>query len=285
MAEQLAEASNFIGIGPENPVALDRSAAAVDPAAARPIGQFSGSRLKVTGQVGEPPFVFAEQFVVRAFSAHETTAEQQLADEGFVELAATFGGMEAVRIELLRDLAGGASQVSQLGHAAHQRFKISELSVRRDGANQFVLAGVAAGPVDRRIKMFAVGADLNDHSFDQTAHDRLAILVGRRGERPHGRDTTGGCGDLLAFSVAQLAGCRALEAIVFVLSLPFLPERRFPIGFQGGGHEPIRRVNGAVALRSEFGVVVGPLQSLIPMLVQSITFALQIGLSLQAEFQ
>ena len=58
------KSGNFIVIGPQNPVFLDRCLAAVDPATFRPAAELLMTHLKCSRKISEPPFICDKKFIV-----------------------------------------------------------------------------------------------------------------------------------------------------------------------------------------------------------------------------
>src|SRR5207302_1165813 len=92
-----------------------------------------------------------------------------------------------------------------------------------------VLAGVAADPVNCRVHVLAVVANMNDDTFDQAADDRLAVGVSRARGVPEGRDVAGHCTDPDFFFRCERCRSFASEPIMFLLNVLLLTERFFPV--------------------------------------------------------
>lgn len=111
--EQALKSLDLICIGPEDPVSLNWRLARVEPAAAGPVAQFLMAHAEGTGQVGQPPFVFAEELIVRPLAAEEAAAFEELIDDGRGEGVAALGWMEAFGGERGGDLGGSLPRRAQ----------------------------------------------------------------------------------------------------------------------------------------------------------------------------
>lgn len=107
-------------------------------------------------QVRQPPFVVAQQLVVRTFIADQGATFEQLVDDRRGELAAAFRRVEALVIEGRRDRRRSLPGPAQLGDAVQQAFEVAQLRIGGDGTNDLMLTLVPTGPTDRDVDDFAV---------------------------------------------------------------------------------------------------------------------------------
>ena len=176
--DQCAQSPEFLLVGPQNPAALDRRFPTLDPAAERPPLEFVTGRLQLVSKIGKPPFVLAEQSVVRTLVGNDALTLQEFVDHRGLDLPSACWSVESFLVELLGDLAYGLAIGTQFLGAVKQRLQVAELFVSSHRANDLMPALITAGPMNRHSSELAVGTQLNRDTFDQAPHDLLPIDVG-----------------------------------------------------------------------------------------------------------
>ena len=87
-------------------------------------------------------------------------AEQEAVNDRCGEWATAFGRMEPFVVQRVGDLRGGAAALPQLDHAFEQAFEGVQLPVAGDRPREGVFALVTSLPVNSRVDVLAVAAEL-----------------------------------------------------------------------------------------------------------------------------
>src|SRR5262245_25248969 len=113
-----------------------------------------------------------------ALIANESPSLEQLIHHRGRKSPLPLRWIPARSVEPLGNLTGRVSHFTQLGDATHQVLEVSQLCIGGDRANQWMARLVATRPLQRDVDVLAVRRDLDHPTFQQTPHDRLAILLG-----------------------------------------------------------------------------------------------------------
>ena len=112
--------------------------------------------------------MLAKQLVVRPFVADQAASLEQLVDDRCAKRSASLGRVEPLGVEHLGNPRCRVATFTKFHHAVHERLKIAELGVGRNGPNDLMLTFIAAGPVDRHIDEFTVASDLHHYTLYKT---------------------------------------------------------------------------------------------------------------------
>jgi hypothetical protein len=107
-----------------------------------------------------------------------TPVEHDVADALRPEAVAAFGWAQPVGVELFGDLGRAVAGGGELPDPVGQLRVVAELGQSGHRADQFSVAVVAAGPGDPGVHAFAVAEHGQLDTFDQAAHELLAVGVG-----------------------------------------------------------------------------------------------------------
>ena len=193
--------------------------------------------------------------------------------------------MKAFAVEPLGDLSGRGPGSPQLDHAIAQGLIIAELLIFLNGTTNLVPALQAASPADRHVDPLGLSADAHGDPFHQEPDDRLPVLDRGAGGVPQPRQVTGPRFDPLAVGGGRLSRRVGLEPVILFLQTALFPQGLLPAPLQLAGHQAVLGLDGVVLASRALGLDPRPFQPLLPVLVQPLAFALQIGNGLKTQFQ
>src|SRR3954451_1646712 len=144
-SRQLPEATDLILVGPYDQMLPRRRAARVDPTLLDPIVDLLGDDAEFPGQVGDPPFVLADQVVAEQLPDEAKIADQR-PDRGRREHAATARGNEALGVESRGDLGQVESLLMELLDSFHKTSDFFQLFIATDGPSDLMSCRHTAVP-------------------------------------------------------------------------------------------------------------------------------------------
>src|SRR5271157_1551914 len=288
-ATEPTQAFQFLLIGPENPGSADlRRHPPQDPPAVMPVPQGVDRHLQFPRQVAQSPLVAAEVLGADPPSrsrAKQPPAHQELLDDRPSELRRAVWGMKAFAVEPPGDLSGRGPGSPQLDHAITQGLIIAELLIFLNGTTNLVPALQAASPADRHVDPLGWSADAHGDPFHQEPNDRLPVLDRGAGGMPQPRQVTGPRFDPLAVGGGRLSRRVGLEPVILFLQTALFPQGLLPAPLQLAGHQAVLGLDGVVLASRALGLDPRPFQPLLPVLVQPLAVALQIGNGLKTQLQ
>ena len=182
---------------------------------------------------------------------------------------------KAGTMQMRSNLRKAVARLAQPIDMRQQVWIRGQLVVPCDRTPEAMRAGHAPSPLQRHIDLFAVLVHIDGHALHQQAHDLLSVLGGCFRCLPHGWHILSQAQDRLTFRRRQRKGPLAAEPGILFLQLLLVTECLFPLSLQLTGHQAIFRLDGFVLPGRPLGVIVRPLQALVPMGLSLLAFGTQ----------
>jgi hypothetical protein len=185
------------------------------------------------------------------------------------------GRSKAGAIQLRSNLRKAVATQAQPIDVSPKGWIRGQLVVPCDRTTEAMRTGHAPSPLQRYIDLFAVLVHIDGHAIHQQAHDLLSVRRRRCRCLPQGWNILSQAQERLAFSRRQLPGPLASAPGILFLQLLRVTERLFPLPLQLPGHQAIFRLDGCILPGRPLGVIVRPLQALVPMGLSLFAFGTQ----------